>query len=196
LSAKILSECPAEHRPIVVGLKEQRNQPNQLQRKTDMTHQVKPIPEGFHTVTPHLIVKGAAEAIAFYKKAFGAEELSRLPAPDGKLMHASVKIGDSIVFLMDEAPQWKSFGPETLGGTPVVIHLYVDNVDAAFERAVTAGGNVKLPPTDMFWGDRYCQVNDPFGYTWSLASHKEDVTPDQVAKNAEAMFAKGGCGDT
>jgi PhnB protein len=159
-----------------------------------MTSQVKPIPEGFHTVTPQLVVKGAAEAIAFYEKAFGAEEMSRLPGPDGKLMHASVKIGDSIVFLTDEAPQWQSLGPQRLGGTPVTIHLYLENVDTAFERAATAGATVKMPPSDMFWGDRYGVLTDPFGHSWSLASRKEVLTPEQIAKNAEAMFAKGGCG--
>lgn len=158
-----------------------------------MTHQVKPVPEGFHTVTPHLVIKGAAEAIEFYKKAFGAEELRRLPGPDGKLIHAAVKIGDSVVFLVDERPEWGSRGPRSVGGTPVGLHLYVEDVDAVFNQAVATGATVKMPLDDMFWGDRYGIVTDPFGHDWSLASHKEDLTPDQIAKGAEAMFAKGGC---
>ena len=157
-----------------------------------MTHQVKPIPEGFHTVIPHLVIKGAAEAIEFYKKAFGATEMMRLPGPDGKLMHGSVKIGDSVVFLVDENPQWGASGPQALGGTPVTIHLYVEDVDAAFNQAVEAGATAKMPPSDMFWGDRYGWLIDPFGHNWSLATRKQDLTPEQVAKNAEEMFAKGG----
>ena len=158
-----------------------------------MTHQVKPVPEGFHTVTPHLVIKGAVEAIEFYKKAFGAEEISKMPGPDGRLMHAAVKIGDSIVFLVDEAPQWGSRGPQSLGGTPVGIHLYVEDVDAVFQRAVAAGATVKMPLEDMFWGDRYGVVTDPFGHNWSLASRRENLTSDQIAKNAQAFFVKGGC---
>jgi uncharacterized glyoxalase superfamily protein PhnB len=158
-----------------------------------MTHQVKPVPEGFHTVTPHLVIKGAVEAIEFYKKAFGAEEISKMPGPDGRLMHAAVKIGDSIVFLVDEAPQWGNRGPQSLGGTPVGIHLYVEDVDAVFQRAVAAGGTVKMPLEDMFWGDRYGVVTDPFGHNWSLASRRENLTSDQIAKNAQAFFVKGGC---
>jgi PhnB protein len=107
-------------------------------------------------------------------------------------MHASLKIGDSIVFLVDENPQWGANGPQTLGGTPVTIHLYVEDVDAAFSQAVDAGATAKMPPTDMFWGDRYGWLTDPFGHGWSLATHKQDLTPEQIAKNAEEMFAKGG----
>jgi PhnB protein len=158
-----------------------------------MTHQVKPVPEGFHTVTPHLVINGATEAIEFYKKAFNAEEISKLPGPDGRLMHGAVKIGDSIVFLVDEAPQWGSRGPQSLGGTPVGIHLYVEDVDAVFEQAVAAGATVKMPLENMFWGDRYGVVTDPFGHNWSLASHRENLTPDQIAKNAQTLFAKDGC---
>ena len=157
-----------------------------------MTQQVQPVPEGFHTVTPHLVIKGASEAIEFYKKAFGAAEISRLPGPDGKLMHGSLKIGDSIVFLVDENPQWGSNGPLSLGGTPITLHLYVEDVDTAFSQAVEAGASVKMPPADMFWGDRYGVITDPFGHSWSLATRKQDLTPEQVAKNAEEMFAKGG----
>jgi PhnB protein len=157
-----------------------------------MTQQVQPVPEGFHTVTPHLVIKGASEAIEFYKKAFGAAEISQLPGPDGKLMHGSLKIGDSIVFLVDENPKWGSNGPLSLGGTPITLHLYVEDVDTAFSQAVEAGASVKMPPADMFWGDRYGVITDPFGHSWSLATRKQDLTPEQVAKNAEEMFAKGG----
>jgi PhnB protein len=157
-----------------------------------MTQQVQPVPEGFHTVTPHLVIKGASEAIEFYKKAFGAAEISRLPGPDGKLMHGALKIGDSIVFLVDENPQWGSNSPLSLGGTPITLHLYVEDVDVAFSQAVGAGASVKMAPADMFWGDRYGVITDPFGHSWSLATRKQDLTREQVAKNAEEMFAKGG----
>ena len=156
-----------------------------------MTHRISPIPEGFHTVTPHLIVKGASEAIEFYKKAFGAEEISRLPGPDGKsLMHASIKIGDSRIFLVDEMPQWDSRGPLSLGGSTVFLHLYVEDVDAAFNQAVEAGAEVRMAPTDMFWGDRYGQLTDPFGHKWSLATHKEDVPNQELGKRAQAAFGE------
>jgi PhnB protein len=111
-------------------------------------------------------------------------------------MHGSVKIGDSIVFLVDENPQWGANGPQALGGTPVTIHLYVEDVDAAFSQAVGAGATVKMPPADMFWGDRYGVIVDPFGHNWSVATRKQDLTPDQVAKNAQAVFAEGGCAES
>ena len=139
--------------------------------------QVKPIPTGMRTVTPHLVCAGAAEAIEFYKKAFKAEEQGRMPAPDGKLMHAHIKIGDSSVMLVDEFLEWGSFGPKSLKGSPVTIHLYVENADATFERAIAAGGKVKMPMADMFWGDRYGIVVDPFGHQWSIATHIKDMTP-------------------
>src|SRR4051812_21775589 len=126
------------------------------------TAAVKPIPEGMHTVMPHLICAGAADAIEFYKKAFGAEEMSRLPMPDGKVGHAMLRIGDSFIMLADEYPEWQSLSPKTLKGTPVTIHLYVTDADAQFERAVAAGAQVRMPLADMFWGDRYGVLEDPF----------------------------------
>jgi PhnB protein len=151
--------------------------------------QVKPIPEGWNTLTPHLICAGAADAIAFYKKAFGAVELNRLDSPDGKVMNAALRIGDSMVMLFDEAPEWKSFGPKTLKGSPVTLHLYVPDVDASFAQAVAAGATATMPVTDMFWGDRYGQVQDPFGHNWSIATHKRDLSEAQIK---DGMMTMGG----
>jgi PhnB protein len=149
--------------------------------------QVKPVPEGMHTVTPHLVCGGAADAIAFYKKAFNAEEILRMPGPDGKLMHAMIRIGDSNVMLVDEFPQWGSTSPKTLKGTPVTIHLAVDNVDALFQRALDAGATVKMPVADMFWGDRYGVLEDPFGHHWSIATHIKDMSPEEMQKAMQAL---------
>lgn len=142
--------------------------------------QVKPIPDGMRTVTPHLVCAGAADAIAFYKKAFNAVEVGRLPGPQGKLMHALIRIGDSAVMLVDEFPDWGSFGPKSLKGSPVTIHLYVEDVDAAFKRAVDAGATVRMALADMFWGDRYGVLEDPFGHYWSIATHVRDVSPEEM----------------
>ncbi|MFL6675032.1 MAG: VOC family protein [Massilia sp.] len=142
---------------------------------------VKPIPEGMHSLTPHLICAGAADAIEFYKKAFGAEELGRMPMPNGKLGHALLRIGDSMLMLADEFPEWGSVGPATLKGSPVTIHLYVENADAQFDRAVSAGAKVRMEMADMFWGDRYGVVDDPFGHRWSIATHKREVAPEEMA---------------
>jgi len=150
---------------------------------------VKPIPDGMHAVTPHLICAGAAQAIDFYAQAFGAVELARLPGPGGKLMHAMVKIGDSTVMLADESPDWGILGPASLKGSPVFIHLYVEDVDATVARAVAAGAKLTLPATDMFWGDRYAQVEDPFGHRWSVATHVADLSPEEI----QAGMAKSGC---
>lgn len=144
------------------------------------TSPVKAIPEGMHSLTPHLVCAGAAEAIEFYKKAFNAVELARLPGPDGKLMHALVRIGDSMVMLVDEFPQWGSLGPKALKGSPVVLHLYVEDVDTQVAQAVAAGAKLTMPVTDMFWGDRYGQVEDPFGHKWSVATHTRDLTPEEI----------------
>lgn len=146
----------------------------------------KPIPDGMHSLTPHLICAGAADAIAFYGRAFGAVELSRLGAPDGRVMHASLRIGDSVLMLNDEWPEMGALGPTKLGGSAVTIHLYVPDVDAAMAQAAAAGATVRMPAADMFWGDRYGLVVDPFGHQWSLATHKEDLTPEQIREN----FAK------
>lgn len=153
--------------------------------------EVKPIPDGYGTVTPYLVVKGAAEAIEFYKKALGAEEVLRMPAPDGSLMHAEIKIGDSIVMLGDEFPGAEGYGsPATLGGTSVNLFLYVEDADAAFQQAVDAGAKVLAPMADMFWGDRYGKLRDPFGHDWGIATHKEDVSPEEMGKRAEEFFAQ------
>ena len=148
---------------------------------------VPPIPEGMHTVTAHLICAGAADALEFYKKAFGAVELSRMPGADGKVMHASFRIGDSIVMLNDEMPEWGTFGPKSLKGSPVTIHLYVENADAAFEQAVRAGANVTMPLDEMFWGDRYDKMEDPFGHQWSIGTHVRDVSEEEMQKAMEQM---------
>ena len=142
--------------------------------------QVKPVPEGMRTVTPHLVCAGAAEAIEFYRKAFGALETARLPGPQGKIMHAMIRIGDSAVMLVDEFPEMDSVSPKTLKGSPVTIHLYVDNVDATVERAVKAGAKITMPVADMFWGDRYGQLVDPFGHRWSVGTHIRDVSMEEM----------------
>lgn len=150
----------------------------------------KSIPDGFHTITPHLVVPDAARAIDFYKRAFGAQETARHMMPDGKaVMHAQLKIGDSVIMLANEFPPM-GLSPKSRGGTSVTIHLYVENADAAFDRAVKAGCTVKMPLSDQFWGDRYGQVEDPFGHQWSIATHKQDLTNEQIAANAKAAFAR------
>lgn len=131
-------------------------------------------------VTPHLVCAGAAEAIDFYKKAFGAIETMRLPGKDGKLMHAAIQIGGASIMLVDEMPQWGSLSPKSLKGTPVTIHLYVADVDAFVDRAVKAGATLKMPVADMFWGDRYGVIVDPFGHSWSVATHQRDMTAEQI----------------
>jgi PhnB protein len=149
---------------------------------------VKPIPDGMNTVTPYLVCKDAARAIEFYKKAFGAKEGGRLSAPDGKkVLHASLRIGDSALMLADEFPDWGSVGPETLNGTPVVIHLYVKDADSVFDQAVKAGATVKMPLADMFWGDRYGQLRDPFGHVWSVATHVRDVSIEEMEQAAKSV---------
>ena len=150
---------------------------------------VKPVPDGMHTVTPHLICNGAADAITFYKQAFGAVELGRLPGPQGKLMHAMLRIGDSAVMLVDEFPDYGSFGPKSLKGSPVTIHLYVEDVDATVKRAVAAGAKITMPVDNMFWGDRYGKIEDPFGHHWSVATHIRDVSPEEMQA---AMHATSG----
>jgi PhnB protein len=150
----------------------------------------KPIPDGVHTITPHLIVPDGAKAIEFYKKAFGAQELGRHLTPDGKaVMHAQLKIGDSVLMMGSEFPP-DCLSPKSRGGTSVFLHIYTGNADAAFDRAVKAGCTVKMPVSDMFWGDRYGQVEDPFGHKWSIATHKHDFTNEQIAANAKEFFAK------
>jgi PhnB protein len=159
-----------------------------------MSNPVKPVPDGFHTVTPHLIIRGAAQAIDFYKKAFGAEEIFRMPTPDGRVGHAEIRIGDSIVMLSDEFPEMQCVSPKTLNGSPAGLHIYVADVDSAFQRAVSAGSTATMPPMDAFWGDRFGKLTDPFGHQWSIATHTQDLTPQQIAKNAEAFYAEMGKG--
>ena len=150
-----------------------------------MDPQVKPIPEGMHTVTPHLVCAGASEAIAFYIKAFEATEVARMPGPGGKLMHAMVRIGDSMVMLVDEVPEWQAVGPLTLKGSPVTLHLYVPDADAVFQRAVDAGAKPIMPVADLFWGDRYGVVEDPFGHRWSIATHTRELSPEQMQQEMQ-----------
>ncbi|HXG10173.1 MAG TPA: VOC family protein [Gemmataceae bacterium] len=155
-----------------------------------MSKQVNPIPSGYHTITPYLIVRGAAQAIDFYKRAFGAEEVYRLASPDGQsIWHAEVRIGNSMLMLSEECSNGRS--PASLGGTPVHLYVYVEDVDKVFERAVAAGATVIRPPTDMFYGDRFCELRDPFGHAWGLATHKEDVPPEELAKRAAALMTPG-----
>ncbi len=157
----------------------------------NVTKRVKAIPEGYHTVTPHLTVRGAAQAIEFYQRAFDAKEQMRMPGPDGtSVMHAELRIGDSIIFLNDEFPESGCRSPLSLGGIAGSLHLYVDDVDAAFRRAVAAGAQVRMPVVDMFWGDRYGKVVDPFGHEWGLGTHTEDLTPEEIRKRGEAFFAQ------
>jgi uncharacterized glyoxalase superfamily protein PhnB len=148
---------------------------------------VKPIPDGMHTLTPHLVCGGAADALDFYSKAFGAAELSRMLGPGGKLMHAAMRVGDSVLMLVDEFPEWGSLGPKALGGSPVTVHMYVPDVDASVERALAAGATVRMPVQDAFWGDRYGQIEDPFGHRWSLATHTRDLSPEEIREGMAAM---------
>ena len=162
-----------------------------------MAGKVKPIPEGYHTVTPYLIVRGAAKAIDFYKKAFGAEERFRMAGPGGRLMHAEMQIGDSVVMLGDEWPEMGAKSPQTLGGAGASVMLYVADVDASFKKATAAGAKPKQPPTDMFWGDRFGKLTDPFGHEWAMATHIEDVAPDEMERRGKKFaeeMAKGAKG--
>ncbi|MBI3670701.1 MAG: VOC family protein [Acidobacteria bacterium] len=151
-----------------------------------MTSEVKPIPEGYHTATPYLIVKDAASAIEFYKKAFGATELMRMADPSGKVMHAEIRMGNSPIMLADEVPEMGYRSPQSLGGSPVSILLYVEDVDTVFNQAVAAGAKVQRPVEDQFYGDRSGGVTDPFGHVWHIATHKEDVSPEEMRKRATA----------
>jgi PhnB protein len=144
-------------------------------------------------VTPHLICSGAAAAIEFYKRAFGAVETMRLPGKDGRLMHASIQIGQASIMLVDEMPEWGALSPKSLKGTPVTIHLYVEDVDTFVDRAVEAGATVKMPVSDMFWGDRYGVIIDPFGHNWSIATHLRDMTAEEIQ---DALKAMPPCGET
>lgn len=148
---------------------------------------VKPIPDGMHSLTPHLVCAGGLEAIEFYKKAFNAVELMRLVGSNGKLVHAGLRIGNSMLMLAEENPNWGSFGPKSLKGSPVTIHLMVEDVDAAVAQAVAAGATITMPVADMFWGDRYGQLQDPFGHHWAVATHMRDLNPEEIQKGMEEM---------
>lgn len=155
----------------------------------------KSVPEGFHAITPHITVRGAAKAIDFYKQAFGGKNEMICYGPDGtSVMHAELEIGGSKLMLGEENPEWQCFSPLSKPGDGYVIHLYVDDVDKVHAQAVKAGAKVTMPVTDMFWGDRYGQVMDPFGHKWSIATHKEDLSPEEIKQRAEAFFANMGAG--
>jgi PhnB protein len=147
---------------------------------------VKPVPDGYHTVTPYLFITNAAKAIEFYQQAFGATELTRLTAPNGKVAHAELQIGDSRIMLTDEFPEWDTRSPQTIGGTAVTIMLYVAEVDAVVSRAVAAGAKLTLPVADQFYGDRSGSITDPFGHKWTIATHQEDVPPEEMKRRAAA----------
>lgn len=152
---------------------------------------VSPIPAGYHTATPYLVMKNAADAIEFYKKAFGAQEGMRLTGPGGSIGHAEIKIGDSPIMLSDEFPEMGFLGPEAIGGTPVSINLYVENVDEVFAQAVAAGGHAIREVADQFYGDRSGLLKDPFGHMWNIATHVEDVDAEELQKRFEAMMSQG-----
>jgi PhnB protein len=149
----------------------------------------KPIPDGYHTLIPYLAVDNATEAIEFYKKAFGAKELVRMPGPDGMIGHAELELGDSVLMLADPFPQFSTRPPKELGGTTTSIFMYSEDVDAAVKKAVDAGATVLMEPDDMFWGDRFGSVSDPFGHVWAIATHKEDLTPEEMAERSKAAMA-------
>ncbi len=155
-----------------------------------MPSQVKPIPQGFRSVTPYLTLNDAGRALDFYKRAFGAQELLRMDGPGGKIGHAEIKIGDSIIMLADEMPGGGVRSPQSLGGTTAGIFIYVENADAVYNQAVSAGAQVETPLADMFWGDRYGRLKDPFGHSWSVATHKEDVAPAEMSKRMQEATAK------
>src|SRR5262245_18797778 len=164
---------------------------NTLFSRKEFTMPAKPIPDGYHTVTPYLIIQGAAKAIEFYKRAFGATELLRLEGPGGSLGHAEIKIGDSPIMLADEHPQMGYRGTQALGGTPVSICLYVKDVDSLFAQAVAAGGKATRPVADQFYGDRAGTLNDPFGHDWTICTHKEDVPAEEINRRFQAMCQGG-----
>ena len=151
-------------------------------------------PKGYHTVTPSIVVRDAAKAIDFYKEAFGAEEIGRMAAPDGSIMHAEIKIGDSLVMLGEENEQWGTKSPLSTNGNPGSLHIYVENVDASFDRAIKAGAKVRYPLEDAFWGDRYGKVTDPFGHEWGIATRVKDLTPEEMEQAGREWMAKAMAG--
>jgi PhnB protein len=159
-----------------------------------MNKTTNPVPEGMHSVVPYLIIKDAPAAIEFYQKAFGAEELTRIPGPDGRLLHATIKIGDSVIMMSEEFPEFGGRGPLALGGSAVSIHLYVEDVDSAWAQAVDAGCDITMALEDTFWGDRFGSLRDPFGHAWSLASHIRDLTTEEVIEAAARIDFNAVCG--
>ena len=151
---------------------------------------VKPKPDGYHTITPAIICRGAAKAIDFYKRAFGAQEVERMNGPEGSVVHAEIRIGDSIIMLGDENPQFGTKSPLSLGGTSSSLHIYVDDADAVFARAVKEGATVRYPLEDTFWGDRYGKIRDPFGHEWGIATHIKDVSREEMQKASDEWMAR------
>ena len=151
---------------------------------------VQAIPKGYHTITPFMTVRDAARAIEFYKQAFGAKEKGVMKGPDGKVMHAELVIGDSIIMLADEFPEFGSLSPQSTGGSGMGLHIYIEDVDSAFDRAVKAGATVEMPVADMFWGDRYGKLRDPFGHKWSIGTHKADLSMEEMKKGMDEAMAK------
>lgn len=155
-----------------------------------MAGKVNAIPTGYHSLTPYLVLNDANRAIDFYKQAFGAKEQVRMAGPAGKIGHAELKIGDSMIMLSDEMPGSGNRSPQSLGGSPVSIFMYIENVDSVFDQAVKAGAKADMPPQDMFWGDRFGKLTDPFGHSWAVATHIEDVAPEEMKKRAQAAMAQ------
>jgi PhnB protein len=160
--------------------------------RKDSPMAAKPIPDGYHSVTPYLIVRNAARALDYYKQAFGATELVRMNAPEGKIGHAEVRIGDSVVMLADEFPGWGAKSPEAYGGSPVHLMIYVEDCDAVFNRALAAGGKEIRPLKDQFYGDRSGTLDDPYGHQWTIATHKEDLSPEEMQQRSEAAMKEMG----
>lgn len=152
--------------------------------------QIEKIPKDYHSITPVLIVKNGDEAIEFYKKGFGVQERGRMKGPDGRVAHAELKLGDSVFMLSDEYPKMDCHSPKTIGGSPVSMYVYVDDVDSFFDKAISAGAKVLDPIKDQFWGDRHGRLEDPFGHLWSIATHKKDLSEDEMKKAAEAAFSQ------
>jgi PhnB protein len=151
---------------------------------------VKPVPDGYHTITPYLTVRDAVRAIEFYKTAFGATERGVMKGPDGKVMHAELMIGDSIIMLGEESAQFGALSPQSIGGSPMGLHIYIDGVDAAFDRAVKAGAEVEMPVMDQFWGDRYGKLKDPFGHKWSIGTHVKDMSTEEMKHAMDDAMAQ------